>query len=365
MRGFLDPAFPSRVATDYRSVIDAVAVGLSPDSGFSYGSSVRPIKPTLATLSNAGFYSDRDTQMEDVFAAIRRAGSVASHVIVGDGRRGSPNTAIKQFVEMRDLALQWVDSGGTFFVAASNAPFSTVASDPSGCRAGRSQGTAQTCPLYAFAFARRGDELAIATALSSAFEHMYAWPALRPPPSAVRLTADASQHPAITMNGIWAGTSNQPIPLIGGPAASNARFPMKITLGPDASGTGRAFIETFEGDGDTVLVFTKPLAPVARAQAWVNVPATGGVLIKGASPRAFDFVTFGSSAPKTIIRFDVLSTGVPSWLDEFDATDANAVERTYGLARLFEAFRLKATNALSTASGRDSLTIARTFAVAY
>lgn len=371
MRGFLDPEFPSRVATDYRSVIDGVAVGLAPDTGYSFGKSIRGIRPTLATLSSVGFYSDGDTKMEDVFAAIRERGSQFSHVIIGDGRRGSPASAIAQFVAMRELAVQWVDSGGTFFIAVSNAPFTTVDSDPSGCRAGHSHGTSQTCPLYAFAFARKGDEMAVATALASAFQRLFAWPILRPPPGRLRLAPRVAQSAGqakgggAVMNGIWAGTSAQPIPLIGGPAASNSRFATDLTLLPDESGVGKALGEAFAGDGDTVLVSAKPLTASARSEPWKELSTASGVLLRGAGPREFDFVTFGNAAPRTIFRFDVASTGVPSWLEEFDASDAGNVERTYGLARLFEAFRLKAANAMSTASGRDSLTLARMFAVAY
>ena len=366
MRGFLDPAFPGRVPTDYRSVIDGVAVGLSPDTGYSFGKSLRGIKPSLATLSKVDFYSDGDTRMEDVFAAIRRTGSRFSHVIIGDGRRGSPSSAIEQFVGMRELAVQWTDSGGTFVIATSNAPFTTVESDPSGCRAGRSEGPSQTCPLYAFAFARRGDEMAVATALASAFQQLFSWPALRPPSGGLRLVPRAAAaHGGVVMNGIWAGTNAEPIPLVGGPVASNSRFATRITLLSDNSGTGKALGEAFAGNGDSVLVSAKPLAVSARNQPWKELSTTGGVLLRGAGPREFDFVTFGSTAPRTIFRFDVVSTGVPSWLGEFDATNAGDAERTYGLDRLFEAFRIKAANRMSTVGGRDSLTMARMFAVAY
>src|SRR5687768_8807049 len=50
MRGFLDPSYPTRVRTDYRSVIDRLVVGLTPSRGFSFGSELRTIEPTLATL---------------------------------------------------------------------------------------------------------------------------------------------------------------------------------------------------------------------------------------------------------------------------------------------------------------------------
>src|SRR5215212_1744062 len=47
MRGFLDPSYPTRIPTDYRSVIDRLVVGLRPTRGFSFGSALRPAEPSL------------------------------------------------------------------------------------------------------------------------------------------------------------------------------------------------------------------------------------------------------------------------------------------------------------------------------
>src|SRR5688572_9427556 len=138
MRGFLDPKYPTRIPTDYRSVIDRLVVGLRPARGFSFGAALRPAEPTLATLGNRDFYVDRDTQTEQVLAEIARdTTSLETHIIVTDGRRGSPNAADAQYVRLREHGTRWVGRGGSFIVGTSLAPFQTVASDPSGCRRSR------------------------------------------------------------------------------------------------------------------------------------------------------------------------------------------------------------------------------------
>src|SRR5688572_19089223 len=178
MRGFLDPSYPTRIRTDYRSVIDRLVVGLTPSRGFSFGSELRPIEPTLATLGARDFYSDKDTRTEQAFAEIGRdTVRASSHIIVGDGRRGSPTAGDAQYVRMRELADRWIAGGGSFVVATSLAPFKTVATDPSGCRASTvpTTGDLQTCPLYAFGFIAPGDGARIVATLAGVFQHVFVW----------------------------------------------------------------------------------------------------------------------------------------------------------------------------------------------
>jgi hypothetical protein len=149
MRGFLDPGYPAR--TDYRSVIDRLIVALRPQQAFGFGSSVQPIGTSLGTLGNREFYSDNNTLLEQVLDRIATdTEASATHLIIGDGRRTNPNSANEQYVQMRRLAREWIEQGGTFLVAASRAPFEPVLGDPAGCRAPAGSGS-PTCPLYAFA----------------------------------------------------------------------------------------------------------------------------------------------------------------------------------------------------------------------
>ncbi|HLL83293.1 MAG TPA: hypothetical protein VK420_11600, partial [Longimicrobium sp.] len=93
MRGFLDPAYPTRV--DYRSVIDGLQARLGPRRVYGFGSSVR-LEPNagLDVLGSRDFYGDRDTEMEDALDSIARDTLLAwSHVVIGDARRSNPDLA--------------------------------------------------------------------------------------------------------------------------------------------------------------------------------------------------------------------------------------------------------------------------------
>ena len=52
MQGFLDPEYPTRVKTDFRSVLDAVIAGLRPREVHSYGSGVALASSSIGVLGN-------------------------------------------------------------------------------------------------------------------------------------------------------------------------------------------------------------------------------------------------------------------------------------------------------------------------
>ena len=175
MRGFLDPAYPGRVATDYRAVIDGFDARLTPSQVYGFGNEVRAAEGQglVGVLGNKDFYSDGNTEIEEVFPLISGDSTASStHVLIGDGRRGNPDAANGQFVRMRALADQWIGRGGAFIVASSAAPFQPVANDPAGC----GDTDRQTCPLYAFAFVAPGDQGRVAAALASVFQNLYVTP---------------------------------------------------------------------------------------------------------------------------------------------------------------------------------------------
>jgi hypothetical protein len=224
MRGFLDPEYPTQVATDYRSVLDGFDARLKPSRVFGFGNEVREAGQGLGVLGSKEFYSDGNTQMEDVFPLIRGDSAVGStHVIMGDGRRGSPDAANSQYVAMRRLAEEWIASGGTYIVASSAAPFLPVKSDPAGCRA--STGTAaQTCPLYAFAFVAPGDQGRVAAALAAVFQNLY----VTPLPAVSGATFESAARSQVRPQ--WArASSGMPVARVRGPA--NTSSPLSASLG--------------------------------------------------------------------------------------------------------------------------------------
>jgi hypothetical protein len=355
MQGYLDPAYPARTPTDFRAVLDRLVVGLRPDSGYSYGAALLPVPPSLATLGNRGFYADRDTRLEAVLARVDAdTGHTRTHIIVGDGRRGSPDAANGQFVRMRETAERWIRAGGTFLVGTTLAPFRTVPSDPSGCRADGPNAARQTCPLYAFAFVAPGADEQVPVALAEAFEHVYASPQRQAPPAAVELDA-GSAVAGINVNRAWARSAGGiPIVRVGGPSA--ARRWTTLRLQPSASiaadGTTWAFLR---GQAATLRVTARALRAGSAGTPWQPVGPAAPVRASPEGELSVDVTTHGATAPTGLYRVDVVPTGEPSWLATFDAADANDRLRTYGLGRLFEAWRQQAR----ARSADDSAAIAR------
>ena len=346
MRGFLDPEYPTRVKTDFRSVIDRLLVGTNTVRAYSYGSSIRRFQPTLGVLGNKEFYSDRDTRLEDALAIIARDSlGLETHVIVGDARRGSPDRANAQFTDLRTMADAWVDHGGTFITAVSLAPFKTVASDPSGCRTvpGDVAGS-QTCPLYAFAFVAAQDVDAVTTAIADVFENIFAWPVPVIPTAALTEEQQGSS-PDISLEKKWA-----PLPDGGwigrtrgrATTASNRELFTQLAAGDSLNPSGRTYAALLSGQEQAVSLRAKSLSS-STSSPWVDVAPRGALVrMTKDKPPTLGFVTRGVDAPRSIIAVDLLPRGVPSWLESVSAADANDVRRTFGIGLLFEAFRTKA-----------------------
>jgi hypothetical protein len=379
MRGFLDPNYPTRLATDYRSVIDRLVVGLRPTRGFSFGNALRPADPTLATLGNRDFYTDRDTQTEQVLAEIGRdTASRETHIIVTDGRRGSPTTADAQFVRMREHATRWVERGGSFVVATSLAPFQTVAADPSGCHRSTTSaaGEPQTCPLYVFGFVAPGDERRITTALASVFEHLFVWPTPTIPAGALTLVPADPDRRDLRIERRWVSAANgTPVMRVRGDSATNRALTATIALRDTASAESRAYAAMLRDQGARTQLYSRAFTPAAADQPWRPVDARGA-LVRGSDEAETEaggteiappqhrlvFVTRGPRGPVTMFRVDLVPTGVPLWLDEFAAKDAGDVVRTYGIGRLFEGFRAQAQG--SAGAKGETRPLSRFFIVA-
>ena len=344
MKGFLDPNYPTRLRTDYRSVIDRLVVGLQPSAGFSFGTALRPIDPTLATLGDRQFYSDADTKVEAVLAEIAKdTAAHATHIIVGDGRRGSANSGDAQFVKMRELADRWTSRGGAFVVATSLAPFQTVTGDPSGCRQTASAATGpQTCPLYAFGFIAPGDAMRVAGTLGGVFEHVFVWPSVTVPPGELTVVPTEAGRSDIRVERQWAtAPKGTRIVRVRGDVATNTTLPARIGVRDTSTIDGRSYAAMLAGQRVAERLFSRGFTPDAADQPWRPVE-TRGTLVRPGEELTLGFVTRGKEGVPTMFRIDLVPTGDPSWLATFDAEDAHDVVRTYGLGRLFEGFRAQA-----------------------
>ena len=342
MKGFLDPAYPSRTSNDFRAVLDAVIVGLRPAKAYSFGAEVKSIEANLGTLGDAGFFQDRDTRMEEVFHAVTRdTQSNGSHIILGDARRGTPGSSDGQFVGMRNAADAWIAQGGSFLVAASFAPFKSVSSDPSGCHKDPNAAQ-QKCPLYAFGFIAKGDEVRIAAALASVFENVFAWPTPIIPPGQFTLIGPPARTDII-LDGRWATTDDgTPIGRTQGKSATNTSLPVKIMLTDSTSLSGNLFSKLLGGTELHVELLGRRHDASGTSQKWT--PIAGGSPLVAAESKGLELrvVTRGALATRSMVHLRIVSDGTPKWLTEFDAPKADDGLRTYGLSRLFESFRQSA-----------------------
>jgi hypothetical protein len=340
MRGFLDPEYPTRVRTDYRSVLDGFDARLRPSRVFGFGNEVRAAEGSgLGVLGNKEFYSDGNTELEEVFPLVEADTSLAStHVIIGDGRRGDPNAANAQFVRMRGVAERWIARGGTFVVAASHAPFKPVASDPSGCRAPETGAAHETCPLYAFAFVAPGDPGRVTAALAATFENLFVAPLPALPDTGAYLASPGTGE--ITLESGWArGARRAPIARVRGTVATNQPLRARVVVRDTTSPLGRAAQAALRGRRLVPQLSVRALVDDPAAAPWQPSPGTGALLRPTADPLAFEFFSRGPEAPRYLYRLELRAAGEPVWLEAYDAERAADARRTYGLGRLFESFR--------------------------
>lgn len=343
MHGFLDPSFPN-TPTSYVRVLDRLVVGLQAKRAYSFGTKLQEVPVSTKNFETDGFYSDRNTHLQDALVKIAQDSQAAStHVIITDGRRAGAAAADQQYADMRQSAADWIAHGGTFVAAMSMARFNTVSTDPSGCRQGDAPGP-QTCPLYAFAFVARGGEPTALNALSDVFEHFFAWPAPVVPGTSLRLAAVPSKTP-VTLNATWGRTkAGAPIGRATAPAAVNVPLAVHVKLMDGSSNSGRMLSRSLEGQRTNMQMKLKALIAQPAASPWLEMNPATSIVTSKESDQTLSFVSRGESAPRSLIRLDLIPTGEPSWLSLVSATNATDVVHTYGIDRLFEGFRNQAKN---------------------
>ncbi len=351
MRGFLDDEFGSGLVR-HRVVIDIIVdAPCHPTPIYGFGSTVRVAgEGALGTLGNREIYRDGNTQLEDVFPRIAAdSGLGASHLIIGDGRRADPTRADDQYVRMRKLAEAWIRRGGTFAVAASQAPFKPVDSDPSGCRmrdqpsgngkagGGNDADDDTACPLYAFAFIAPGDERRVANALAERFEHLFVMPAPAVAESAV-LFRSVTSGPGIELDSTW--VERPPLGFVArsrGVDANASPLDAEIVLTDAGSPEQRGRTSALRGETVSAMLYGRRLH-ASPGETWQPVIGSDALIVAGRDPFHWRFVTVGADAERIAYRIELAPTGSPAWLAGFDAESAGDARRTYGLGRLFQGF---------------------------
>jgi hypothetical protein len=362
MRGFLDPAYPTR--TDYRSVIDGLQVRLAPQVVYGFGTGVRrEPRPGLAVMGDRDWYGDRNTETEqalDTIAADTQHGR--THLLITDGRRGDPNRAYGQFERMRQLARDWIAAGGTFLVGVSSAPFTPVPDDPSGCHAAERQARlsrADTaghtaadgglrCPLYVFAFAPPGDGVRIGSALAQLFDHVWMSPAPTAPGHMFALAADPDAGGSTTFDRqrLVAGDS---APVAAAEAPERATRPLHVHLvQTETASPAAGLVAAVLASGTRAELSARGITGDSAAAPWSRLDGSTGEVRLAADGRGLEVFSPGGDACRsvregdpcgTLYRLELYPTGAPGWLPQLEARDAADVERTFGLGRLFEGFR--------------------------
>jgi hypothetical protein len=354
MRGFLDSNFPN-TPTSYISVLDRLTVGSKAAKAYSFGNTLKQVPVSTKNFETDSFYDENNTRLQDALTQIAKdSKSDSTHVIITDGRRTGAASADQQYSDMRQAASDWIAHGGTFVVGMTLAPFKTVSGDPSGCQQGGEAGP-QTCPLYAFAFVGCGDRHVL-NALSDVFEHTFAWPAPTIPGSLLVLEVVPGASP-VTLNPSWARTqTGTPIARSSAPVQTNMPRAARVTLsGPTTDPLTLTYDKAIRGEAFKTQLALRPLISQPTPFAWAPVDPNTSVVRVSQDTLSLSFHSYGEKGPRSLIRLDMVPTGEPSWLGLVNASDANDEVHTYGIGRLFEAFRVAAKN--------DSKPMARLFFV--
>jgi hypothetical protein len=350
MRGFLDPEY-STLAHDFRRVLDTLVLQVSPKRVFGYGANLREISGSLGVLGRPSLYKDGYTRIDQALQSVSADTSLAkSHILLGDGRRSSPEEAREQFTTMVAVANTWIERGGVFVIGVSSAPFRTVAGDPSGC--GLSSETdpkEQQCPLYAFSFVTASALSRIGQLMTAAFEHVFVWPV----PTAIQ--SEIVRDTAFPFGNGSAGVRFEQRWTMIGARHSVSRYRSDSVMRnyqkfriqavgetPIEEKWNRALLEQapVEIEG-SVSALAQTKGP--RVIAWQTIdfrqPAS---ILQVDNSLGMPFVgvrATGKRGSPSLLRVRVVGTLRPSWLSTFAATGRSDPVRTMGLELLFIGLR--------------------------
>ena len=340
MAGFLEPSFSGDSAS-YASVIYKVIVALSPQRAYGFGTKVERISTGLGVLSRPSFYTAGNTRLEAAIDSVRRDTAAArSHIIVGDGRRSSKSESETQYDSLRAAAVRWVANGGAFAVAASSAPFQPQPKGKGGCElTGPGAGH---CPLYGFAFIAPGDEARIVAALARGFEHVYVWPLPSAPPASLQLQPKLPTTPLL-LHPTWTSAANgTPIARLSAPQHVQQPVCVSITMTTLSSAvTDRAARAALRGQSIIEAVSVRAMDPAAPP--WAQSSGAGALVRPDTdADLGLCLISLGPTGLPYLYRADLIASGVPNWLDAFDAPTFPSDSGTYGLRYLFESFKQQA-----------------------
>jgi hypothetical protein len=162
-----------------------------------------------------------------------------------------------------------------------------------------------------------------------------------------------------------AAADGTPIARVTGNVASKALFQTDVSLDDTTSARGHAFALILDGEGTSPIVTARPFRLSAIQEPWLSVSGPSSLVFPAADGRTIGLGTHGPNGVQSIYRIDLVPTGEPTWLLEFDAANAGDIVRTYGLGRLFESFRITAKRSIGATSGPDTVRpLARLFVVA-
>jgi hypothetical protein len=348
MAGFLDPKFTTE-PTDYRAVIDGLIARVQPARGYFFGSRIDNTDVSIGILGDRRQYTDGNTILEHALDSVAANPTAsATYIIIGDGRRSDPNHANAQYVRMRNEAAAWIGKGGTFLVTASLAPFYPVSNDASGCRLATAEESNESrCPLYAFTFVAAGDLGPMASALAAVSQHVFAWPLPAIAPDNIVLVNQSPATAGVRFSSPWTRTSTQyPIIRLENSTTANAVVTARVQLVESTSQLSRAAWAALRAQTRGALITTRRLDTAAVKHPWT--PTSAAALVRELRRGDLDFqlVSYPPGLGRTshcqhcaLYRIDIMPSGTPSWLSEFDASDRADAVRTFGFGRLFELFR--------------------------
>lgn len=346
MRGFLDGDYRSD-SHNFLRVIDTLVLRLGVDSALGFGSTLRPINSSLGNLGRPELYTDNKTDFEAALTKISRDSLLtATHVVLGDGRRDTPEQARSQFSALASLASQWTSRQGTFIVAVSLANFHTVAGDPSGCGTGpKSPSGVQRCPLYAFVFASPGDEDRIGALVSAAFEHIYAWPLPRSMSleleDANPATGSAGSSGSFEQRWI-SGPPSPSVARLQAPVPTKGFRPLRLVARGDNVAVRQWHNKLLEDARLSAKVSMSVLGDLMKGEkgelAWINIDASAAnprIKVDTSSAKNLSVRAGGNNEESSLMRYQLILSGAPRWLDEFVAASARDPVKTMGLSLLF------------------------------